>query len=759
MRELVNSTGINSIPDEPEIFYERSMPIGYDRYGAEYWIVNAQQNMTISAIGQHLCNKPPFSEPCVFIKCLDGTWYRTVGDVSEWIHCFGDLDVNLNCERILKENLLDRLYTIKKSYFKYLFNPNYHQTDILKKIDFGKKLLNNNPFEGKSEQSEIMKVAETLYCRYAELRLNIHSYLLFEDKEQKEKDPRREECQNLKGEKAEKEIKLKRVRRMKPQMENDHFDYHSSKGYLRLDRFSLMRMISAVTTASRIHTDSAFFIQFKDIMEKSPLRLKDQEVSNTTDLVETVNDNEDVSNEMKNEENMVNEDVKIDQNTFESKDQSHGNVDNEQEEIIFGEFDTVNTFTYKTGSRRGNKPVEQLHAITEEVLRTYPSGTDAAEYMKISNGGISLCCSGKQQEFCGYRWRFYSGPSITNFEELNAAQLNYDAIIKLSQKGSVKSVHSKSPGHHVDDRKKVAYTTNYPHHNTRIFLGPNFNVAKEVMSIRLVRLKVELTNIIYAIPERKFKFSDTKKNSGLKEQDDKDDKDDKDDDKDDDREESKQEKEERKAERRRRRREGLANLHSIIENANNVLELTPALIQLEQLLVPYLFEFDDIKVPLPTSTCAEFALRLFTLDRAIQYDSNSLRDKFSCPEQEGFKRSHLPRYQHVLKCAWSCQCSSYMGHPDGCLVGTVPLNTFRTSDIIDKASYPQGQYRSSRPLAPYSNQNLYNRSLLKRKAEDGDDDEEDEFEYRVKSKRAPQADIENIYPRPPPKSITEIVIV
>jgi hypothetical protein len=127
---------------------------------------------------------------------------------------------------------------------------------------------------------------------------------------------------------------------------------------------------------------------------------------------------------------------------YEKDGQSHGNADNEQEEIIFGEFDTVNTFTYKTGSRRGNKPVEQLHAVTEEVLRTYPSGTDAAEYMKISQGGISLCCSGKQQEFCGYRWRFYSGPSITDFEELNAAQLNYDAIIKLSQKGSVKSVHS-----------------------------------------------------------------------------------------------------------------------------------------------------------------------------------------------------------------------------------------------------------------------------------------------------------------------------
>lgn len=271
MRELVNSTGVNSIPDEPEIVHERSMPIGYDRYGAEYWILSAQQNMTVSAIGQHLCNKPPFSEPCVFIKCSDGTWYRTVGDVCQWIHCFGELDMTVNCEKILKENLLDRLYTIKKTYFKYLFNPNYHQTDILKRIDFGRKFLNNNSFEGKSEQSEIMKVAETLYCRYAELRLNVHSYLLFEDKELKEKDQKREECQNLKGEKAEKEIKLKRVRKIKPQMELDHFDYHSSKGFLRLDRFSLMRMLCSVTTASRIHADASFFTQYKDIIEKSPL--------------------------------------------------------------------------------------------------------------------------------------------------------------------------------------------------------------------------------------------------------------------------------------------------------------------------------------------------------------------------------------------------------------------------------------------------------------------------------------------------------
>ena len=100
--------------------------------------------------------------------------------------------------------------------------------------------------------------------------------------------------------------------------------------------------------------------------------------------------------------------------------------------------------TQANGSRR--KPVEQLHAVTEEVLRTYPSGTDAAEYMKIAQGGISLCCNGKQQEFCGYRWRFYAGSSITDFEELNAAQLGYDAIINLSYKGPVKAVYTESPG-------------------------------------------------------------------------------------------------------------------------------------------------------------------------------------------------------------------------------------------------------------------------------------------------------------------------
>lgn len=58
------------------------------------------------------------------------------------------------------------------------------------------------------------------------------------------------------------------------------------------------------------------------------------------------------------------------------------------------------------------KAIEQLHPQTGEVLRIYAGGSDAAKFMGISQGGISLCCHGKQSDASGFKWRFYDGPAI-----------------------------------------------------------------------------------------------------------------------------------------------------------------------------------------------------------------------------------------------------------------------------------------------------------------------------------------------------------
>lgn len=96
--------------------------------------------------------------------------------------------------------------------------------------------------------------------------------------------------------------------------------------------------------------------------------------------------------------------------------------------------------------------IEQLHILTNEVLRVYPSGSIAAAFLNVSQvhtanikplkwnrsvsslsscvhsinpltsstplfwyffqSGISLCCSGTKPDAYGFKWRFYEGPSI-----------------------------------------------------------------------------------------------------------------------------------------------------------------------------------------------------------------------------------------------------------------------------------------------------------------------------------------------------------
>ena len=61
---------------------------------------------------------------------------------------------------------------------------------------------------------------------------------------------------------------------------------------------------------------------------------------------------------------------------------------------------------------RYTKPVEQIHIETGEVLRIHPSGSFAATFMCCTQGGISTCCNNKQDEFMGFKWRFYDGPPL-----------------------------------------------------------------------------------------------------------------------------------------------------------------------------------------------------------------------------------------------------------------------------------------------------------------------------------------------------------
>ena len=75
------------------------------------------------------------------------------------------------------------------------------------------------------------------------------------------------------------------------------------------------------------------------------------------------------------------------------------------------------------------KLVEQLHLFEDRVLRTYQNCTDASEFMHVRRAGILLCCNGIGNVHCGFRWRYYRGPSI-DFEALEQYQTPLEELKK-----------------------------------------------------------------------------------------------------------------------------------------------------------------------------------------------------------------------------------------------------------------------------------------------------------------------------------------
>ena len=76
------------------------------------------------------------------------------------------------------------------------------------------------------------------------------------------------------------------------------------------------------------------------------------------------------------------------------------------------------------------RPVEQLHPVTNEVLRLYRSGKEAAIFMNIAQGGISLCCSGNKADCAGFKWRFYEGLPI-DWVALEGTQRPYEELQQM----------------------------------------------------------------------------------------------------------------------------------------------------------------------------------------------------------------------------------------------------------------------------------------------------------------------------------------
>lgn len=364
----------------------RSLPLGFDRCGNSYWLFAAQEIMTLfpcDASGRSLDPADPLTtEPCILLRDPKGQWsYHCGRDINALLSSFSH---DYECERVLYFRLIER-YALTRSKLRVnvqsvkLLQPAW----LEKKMNLERWIFEMTLYTGPNESHKCRQL-EVVMARCAESRMNAYYAALC----------RSEEEIGRIAHIPTREALLRKQRQVKELTIEDCFDFHSIKGWSRFDVLTRVRQLAACTTATRILGDTQICATVQAALRKSPMQLSNA----PPQAVEVKIDNADPNPPLSSVEiNINHECVPAVQVT----------TDNSAGANVSGCLSA-------TGSTNNpnRKPIEQLHPITGEVLRIYPSGKDAAAFLGISHSSVSQCLNGNKADYAGFRWKFYEGPPI-----------------------------------------------------------------------------------------------------------------------------------------------------------------------------------------------------------------------------------------------------------------------------------------------------------------------------------------------------------
>ena len=381
----------------------RTQPLGYDRYGLEYWLTTAQQNMTVSALGSNL-HSESVMEPAVIIR--DRTlksWKQHSGVALDTL--LNNLSSTIPCEMVLKGNLAQKLLTSRHhSASDGALKVRESQGDLLKTQKKCVKWLTSlSPgLTSRLTPKEVVKLLELIWARCIEIRLISHYAIIragIPDLPD-ENDPN----------KYDREHYLCR-RKIRDQHVEQCLDFHPTQGWQRQDNFCRIREIGANTTATKLLAEPSLHQNLISAMTKSRLR-KPFDPSKDTKYVpvEVVDEEEEGDEEVTDAAGSSSLRVQSSRSSAEKPITSQAEVN---EDAPNDEDDDDDNGEDEEGAaadvcllRPGVKPIDQIDLESKQVLRRYSSGAEAARTMRASQSGISLCCKGVKTDSYGFIWRF-----------------------------------------------------------------------------------------------------------------------------------------------------------------------------------------------------------------------------------------------------------------------------------------------------------------------------------------------------------------
>ena len=366
-------------------------PLGFDRKGRQYWILNVQESASLlpysagmnTATGQLM--RPDAS---VLVKDTTGLWYYQVVP-SEYVTTpnqpsfatpgaaarsllFGPLSLDIPCERILYQNMTERIAIVRRKLQTSFCRLKPVQADWIRRYILSDNYMNSFRVAA-HETKQLVWTLETLYMKSLEVRSFIYFSQVLREEDDRSGDNR--------SVRAEREAILRRTKKIRDLFQDEYYDL-GLRGWTSGGLFNRIRTLVSTTVASRLLADPGQFGLFQSRAQQCVVRRNMFSVTSppfSSQLTAAA---------------------------------ASAVPPNSSTVITRAIAPPVVASTLKLKPAPWSKHVEMCHPATGEVLRVFPSQKDAAIMLNVSQGGISQCCSGIKPDAYGFKWRFYEGPQL-----------------------------------------------------------------------------------------------------------------------------------------------------------------------------------------------------------------------------------------------------------------------------------------------------------------------------------------------------------
>lgn len=366
----------------------RALPLGYDRMGREYWMLDSQAFNVIGSTNPSQGGEV-LDEPALLVRnvTLGMSWsYISRSNVPRFIALLSPSHL---CEDFLKQRLQKQLSKIidnSKLGFLKIRDVAWSWLNGFKNvddwvIDIAKSVaspeMQNDP--------RCIALLELAYARCTEARLSVH-YATIARHIGHSSDHRPVNFEELLvkmttaiDDDVNREMEVIYRRKMhRTKIVDLIFDVHGSNGWHRSDSFGRIRFLSACTTATDLLADPLLRETLKSILHRSAFRKP-----NPFQYIPQVR----------------------------VRDMPPASTAPTSTRPVRSTRSSI-PFDHSTALLPGNasgKAIDQLDINTGEVLRTWNSGSEAAFALNISHTGISQCCNGNKADANGFKWRFSRG--------------------------------------------------------------------------------------------------------------------------------------------------------------------------------------------------------------------------------------------------------------------------------------------------------------------------------------------------------------